>query len=136
MLILRAAGCWLALLAGAILNGFARVTLLEPRMSELRAHQASCLSGSGLILLVSWCLARWLDAPGRLALFGVGVLWMVWTIAFETAFGRFVAGTSWDRILGDYDLTRGRLWPLVLLTLLLAPLIGSSLPRPKVSIRH
>jgi hypothetical protein len=47
------------------------------------------------------------------------------TAAFELLFGRYVAGASWESLLADYDLRRGRLWPLVLVTLLLAPWLVS-----------
>jgi hypothetical protein len=47
------------------------------------------------------------------------------TLAFEFSFGRYVSGLSWRTLLADYDLSQGRLWPLLLLTTLLAPwLVG------------
>jgi hypothetical protein len=52
---------------------------------------------------------------------GVGLFWLVLTVTFEFLFGRYVAGASWEALLADYDVLRGRLWPLVLLTTLLAP---------------
>lgn len=55
------------------------------------------------------------------AMWATGLYWMVATVAFEFLFGRYVAGNSWERLLADYDLTAGRVWVLVPLTLLLAP---------------
>jgi hypothetical protein len=51
----------------------------------------------------------------RLAsLVGVGLV-------FETVMGRWVSHLSWDAVFADYDLARGRLWPLVLLATLVSP---------------
>jgi hypothetical protein len=50
----------------------------------------------------------------------VGIGWTLATSAFELLAGR-LSGRSWSEVLGDYDLASGRIWPLVLLTTLLAP---------------
>ena len=46
-------------------------------------------------------------------------------MAFELLFGRYVSGASWESLLADYDLRRGRLWSLVLVTILFAPWLAS-----------
>jgi hypothetical protein len=47
--------------------------------------------------------------------------WLVATIAFEFLFGHFVSGLTWSALLADYDIRRGRLWPLILLSVGLGP---------------
>lgn len=37
----------------------------------------------------------------------------------------------WSRLLADYDLAAGRLWPLVLLALLLMPVLTGRLTGPR-----
>ena len=54
-------------------------------------------------------------------------------MAFEFLFGR-VAGASWESLLANYDLSEGRLWPLVLVSVLLAPWLAS-LVRPATATR-
>jgi hypothetical protein len=54
----------------------------------------------------------------------VGLLWLLMTLTFEFVIGHFVFRTSWEKLLADYDLSRGRIWPLVLLTCLVSPYIA------------
>jgi hypothetical protein len=66
----------------------------------------------------------------------VGVLWVALTLAFEVSLGRLVLGYSWDRVLEDYDPTRGGFLSLGMLVLLLSPQIaakarGSRPPRAR-----
>ena len=44
------------------------------------------------------------------------------TVSFEFGFGRLVMKHSWERLLHDYNILEGRVWILVLLWTLLAPL--------------
>ena len=67
---------------------------------------------------------------GVRTLWTLGVAWTVLTVAFEFLFGHFVMGHPWSRLLHDYNLLAGRVWLLVLLTTLLAPvLLGRLFPR-------
>ena len=54
--------------------------------------------------------------PGRAAL-----AWLVMTVAFEFLIGRTVDHKSWRELVENYAIWRGRLWPVVLLTVVLAP---------------
>lgn len=59
-------------------------------------------------------------------LFSMGAIWLVLTLAFEFGFGRLVAKRSWQVLLEDYNILKGRIWILVLATTLLGPyLVGS-----------
>jgi len=51
---------------------------------------------------------------------GVGLLWLVLTLGFESVLGRLVLGYSWARIAAEYNLLKGGLMPtgLFVLTLL------------------
>ena len=51
----------------------------------------------------------------------MGCGWLLFTVAFEFGFGHYVAGHSWQRLLGDYNIFDGRVWSLFLLWLLLMP---------------
>ncbi|MGQ9625254.1 MAG: hypothetical protein ACUVT9_07815 [Candidatus Bathycorpusculaceae bacterium] len=46
---------------------------------------------------------------------------------FEFIAGHYVFGNSWEKLLADYNLLEGRLWSLVLLTILIAPYIANKL---------
>jgi len=55
----------------------------------------------------------------------IGVLWLVLTLAFEFLAGHYVFGNPWSRLWTDYDVLRGRIWILVLVTTLVAPVIAA-----------
>ena len=56
-------------------------------------------------------------------LIALGVMWTLLTVLFEFGFGRAV-GQSWATLLENYDVPHGRIWPLVLIVLLLTPVIA------------
>jgi hypothetical protein len=122
----RALLAWLVLLAAMMVNGSIRVLVLQPRMGEDPARQAACGTGILLIFGLTALLLPWLAStgPGHLA---VGFSWFLCTVAFEFLFGHYVAGASWVSLLAEYDVGRGRLWSLVLLSVLVAPWLVSRL---------
>lgn len=61
------------------------------------------------------------------AMIAIGVYWVILTAAFEFAFGHYVVGVSWEKLLADYDILNNRRWVLVLITTLLAPLLCNHL---------
>jgi hypothetical protein len=118
---------WLPMVPIAILNGLLRESTYGKRVSELHAHQISCLTGVALFAVYIWLLVgRWPPASERQALL-VGALWILLTVAFEFLFGRLVAGHTWSELLADYNILAGRLWSLVLLWLGIAPWLFSRL---------
>lgn len=62
-------------------------------------------------------------------LLGVGLFWVVITIIFEFVFGHYVMGNSWQKLFADYNLLDGRLWVLVLINNLSAPLISGKIKK-------
>ena len=120
-LLARSLVMWLVLLVAMMGNGFFRGLVLQPRLGEDVARQAASLLGMCIILALTGPFVLRLGSPGSGQLLGVGLLWLVLTVAFEFLLGHYVSGAPWATQLADYDLRRGRLWPLVLLTTLLAP---------------
>ena len=82
-------------------------------------------TGSALGLFAGYfeLLARRRPLPTTRAALEVGVAWLALTIAFEFGFGHYVAHSSWRDLLTDYDLRKGRLWPLVLAWIALGPAV-------------
>ena len=116
---------WLVLLLAMMGNGMLRVLVLQPRLGEDLARQVASVSGIVILLALAVPFVGWIGDVGSRALFGIGALWLALTVAFELLFGRYVSGASWESLLADYDLRRGRLWSLVLVTVLFAPWLAS-----------
>ena len=117
---------WLVFIFAESLNGTVRNLLLAPSLGNFWAHQISFFTGSILVLAIALASVRWLHAS-RSQLLGVGLLWLLLTVAFEIALGRFILGYSWERIAADYNLPQGGLMPVGLVLLTLAPLIAAKI---------
>lgn len=112
---------WFVLMLVAIANGTLREWLMGPGLTELAAHQLSTLTGILSTGLAVWLFSRvWpLISPSQAWL--VGCCWLLFTLLFEFTFGHFVAGHPWARLLHDYNLAAGRVWPLFLLWVAIMP---------------
>jgi hypothetical protein len=122
--VLRALLVWLLLAVVAVTAGTLRVRYLVPRVGDPAAHVMGTLLVVAAMALVVGLTVGWI-VPGletrRLVLLGLG--WTGLTVAFEFLFGHYVVGHPWSRLLADYNVMAGRIWTLVLLTSLLAPVI-------------
>jgi hypothetical protein len=68
-----------------------------------------------------WALNRRWPLRSRGEALAVGARWRTLTVAFEFGFGRLIARKPWRELLADYNLARGRTWPLVLAWLAVGP---------------
>jgi len=124
ILLKKAALWWLLLCAAAFSAGAARVKLLEPRLGELTAHQIGTVFLCAAIAAAAYyaVTASNLTPADALAL---GTTWFLLTLAFEFGFFHFAMGVPWEKLLADYKIWEGRIWPFALASDLLAPwLIG------------
>jgi hypothetical protein len=112
---------WLVMLIVSVANGAVRDFTYGKYISELHAHQLSTLSGMVLLGAVIFSFVHlWPPASARQAMF-IGLIWMLFTVAFEFIFFHFVAGRPWAELLANYDLLHGRIWVLLLAWIALAP---------------
>lgn len=123
----RAFAVWLFIIFAESVHGTLRELLLRPYVGDLRARQLAVVTGMLLILAVAYAFIRWIRAGTTTTLLLIGLLWVALTIAFEFGLGLFVLGYSWDRMVEDYDLTRGGFLSLGMIVLLLSPLIAARL---------
>ncbi|GBC61682.1 hypothetical protein DENIS_2644 [Desulfonema ishimotonii] len=120
-MILKYTLAWAGLVVIGVLNGVAREAGYGRFMGELAAHRLSTLTAVILSGLYTWGLTlQWEMASGRQAA-AIGLIWFFLTMAFEFLFGRYVMKLEWDRLLGDYNLSRGRVWGLFLLWIVVVP---------------
>ena len=109
----------------AIANGAVRDLLIGPAVGEAIAHVISTMLLCLAILGWTWLTIGWMRPADVRAAVRIGLLWLALTVAFEFLAGRFVFGTSWQRLLADYDLAGGRVWLLVPVTTALAPWLAA-----------
>ena len=114
---------WVPMVFIAIANGVIRQFGYGNFLSELVSHQVSCATGIMLFYLYTWLLSLCWPLNSSRQAFEVGLIWLGLTIAFEFLFGHYVTKHSWSRLLQDYNVLERRLWSLVLLAILLAPIV-------------
>lgn len=112
---------WLVLMILGVANGIVRELTYGRRLSELRAHQLSTLTGVLVMTLAVWLLSLFIRPSSMEMALLIGLIWLALTVAFEFGFGHWVARHTWEELLADYNMLRGRLWPLFLLWMLLLP---------------
>lgn len=117
----RALVVWLYLFVAGFSNGMLREALLAPRMSAAAANQVSCFTAIGLFYLVLRAVTRRWPIKSKRAALRLGFEWLLLTVAFEFLFFHYAAGHAWTELLGAYRIWEGRLWPLVLLSLVVIP---------------
>jgi len=112
---------WIPMLGLAIANGALRELTFAKRMPELRAHQLSTALGAAIIGLFIWFVIRIRPPVSSRQAILIGLVWLSLTVVFEFAMGRFLMHRPWRQLVQDYNLAAGRVWPLFLLWLALAP---------------
>jgi hypothetical protein len=114
---------WFLFMITAVLNGFFRVAVLQLTLSEYGGHLLSTLLLCGALLVEISVFLGLVGDYSQSWLIALGVMWTLLTIVFEFGFGRAM-GQSWATLLENYNLLRGRIWPLVLGVLLLTPVLA------------
>ena len=113
--------CWPGMVLLAILNGTLREKLYGPHVPELLAHQISTVALMALLAVYLWLLTGFFRIESVSQGLIIGILWLALTVAFEFLFGHLVMGHSWEALFRDYNLAKGRIWPLVLIWTAAAP---------------
>ncbi len=126
----RYALAWVPMVIIAVANGAARDLVYGKRLSELRAHQVSTVTGIVLFGLYIFALTRYWKIESSGQALSIGFIWLLLTLAFEFLFGRFVAGRSWERLLHDYNLFAGRIWILIPVWIAVAPYLFYLIRKP------
>lgn len=120
---------WLMFAVLAVMNGALRESVLVPSFGERTAHVLSTLILSSVILIVTEIGLPWMRVQTASDAWRVGVLWLGLTLAFEFLAGHFLFRVPWSRLVADYNVARGRIWILVLVATLFAPILAQHLRR-------
>ena len=133
----RAVGLWLLLMAAETLHGLWGMKVLSVWLGDEFARDAGVLSGSLIILLITFACIDWIPARDARTLLLVGSTWVALTIGYHLVLGRFALHRSWTEITADFNLFRGRLFPMGLVFLLFSPLLAAWLRgRVRTPARH
>ena len=124
MLYLKLLGVWFILAVSAIVVATFRISVLLPLWGERTAHQLGTVFYLIVQFFIIYLFIRKMKLKETKTLLGIGIFWVVITIFFEFIFGHYVMGHPWQKLFADYNLFNGRLWILVLINNLIAPLIS------------
>ncbi|MGQ0696687.1 MAG: hypothetical protein ACT4PZ_00455 [Panacagrimonas sp.] len=118
---------WFVLVVLAIANGTLREKMLIPAMGPSAAMLISGITLSVAIFLVSWFTLPWYGPLPSSQYWLIGLLWLLMTVLFEFGFGHFIAHKSWAELLDAYNVSKGNLWTLVLVTTFISPWLAARL---------
>jgi hypothetical protein len=114
----RALAIWLLLLIVAVIKGAIREIFITPRFGEQAGHIGGTAILCAVIILVAWFSISWIGPNDRREALVVGTVWVALTVAFV-----FLRAIIFRQQLGEIDCRlRGRIWMLVLVVNLFAPL--------------
>jgi hypothetical protein len=121
-------GTWLLFMVLAIINAGIRNAVYKPVIGDLCAHQLSTIIFIVLILIVTYLVLRFsnIQLSDKDAII-LGSIWLLLTICFEFLAGHFAFGNSWEKLVADYNILKGRIWSLVLITIFFAPYLTKKL---------
>jgi hypothetical protein len=121
----RAFIIWLILMFIAVANGITRNAAISPRLGEYAGHVMSTAILCVLIFVLALISIRWMAPRARPDALMIGLFWVGLTVTFEFLAGHYLFGNPWQKLLADYNIVRGRIWVLVLLSSLLSPLLAA-----------
>lgn len=105
---------WIPIVILAFANAAIRQAGYAKYVSELAAHQSSTLTICVAVGVYAWLLSGCLKLHSPAQAIGVGPVWLVMTVIFETVLGHYVLGNPWSQVLRDYNILEGRVWGLFL----------------------
>jgi len=114
---------WFPMVVIAILNGTFRVKFMSRYLDDLKAHQLSVLTGIMLFAIYIWIITGYWIIESASQAWMIGLMWLLLTVLFEFVFGHYVMKNSWEKLLADYNIFKGRLWVVVLIWTTIAPYI-------------
>ena len=129
----RSVVVWAMMLVVASINGAIRETHLISALGVVAGRAVSTIALCVLVFLLTWLTIRWIGPQSSRDAWIIGGFWVALTLGFEFLAGHFLFGSSWSQLLEEYNVLRGRIWILVLLTIACAPRVCArirGLPAP------
>ena len=120
---------WFLLVILAILNGFIRQKFIFPKVGDRKAHIIGTIIFLIVQFIVIFVYIKLVSANRILDLLAIGFFWLMLTILFEFGFGHYIMKHPWSKLLADYNIFKGRIWLLVLINNIFAPVFSGYLIR-------
>ena len=127
MLYLKSLGIWVILAVSAIVVATFRIGVLLPPFGEQTAHQLGTVIFLVVQFIIIFFFIKKLKIKDIKTLLRIGLFWIVLTILFEFCFAHYVIGHPWEKLFADYNLFIGRLWLIVLINNIAAPIISGKI---------
>lgn len=121
ILFFKASAIWIIIVLLAIGNGIFRESILVPAMGQNAALPISGISLSCIVFIVTYLAFPFFAKQNTQAYFLIGLQWVLMTLLFEFVFGHYVIGKPWPIIFQVFNIMKGDLFVIVLLTCLISP---------------
>ncbi len=118
----RAFFIWIGLFILAFLNGALREIGIKSIIDEPWAHRISALTAT--LIFYTYVAAVWSKSgiQTKEQAVVVGLAWFALTLVTETiVLNLWISKLSWEQILETFNITKGELWPFVLVWIALLP---------------
>ena len=119
----RGFAAWLLIVLGESIHGTLRQVYLAPMIGDFPARRVAFFSGMVIIFFIALAVIRWVGPRSLRQCFIIGSMWAVLTLMFEFGIG-VAMGYSRERMLEDYDLSRGGLMIFGIIFLMVVPLLA------------
>ena len=130
VLLKTAVRVWLMEILASGFNFFVLMNLVyEPLWGPLAAHQIGMSTRIVYIAIFAFFLLRFVKKYETNDLAHVGLLWLGLTLLFEWG-GSLAIGRPVEEILIGWNILAGYMWPYVLLSYLLSPLMVGTIFHP------
>lgn len=127
-LYLYSLGIWILLVFMAIMNAGLREGVFSPSLGDHAGHVISSITLSLIIFAVAYLFLKYINIDySTQDLWIIGTLWLILTISFEFLFGHYVMGHSWSTLLADYNILKGKVWVMVLISTFFSPALAGRL---------
>ena len=121
---------WMLEIPVAAANAFVLMNrVYQPRAGPVRAHQIAMGTRIAYLFVFAWFLVCFAHDYPAVSLIYAGLFWMGLMLVFEWG-GSLLIRRPVHEILIGWHIQRGYMWPYVLLTYLLSPLIAGWLMHP------
>ena len=121
-------GTWFLFMVLAIINAIIREAMYTSFLNELRAHQLSTFTLMTIFFIGTLLILRFsgLNLTGQEAIM-MGTIWAIMTICFEFLAGHYAFGNSWEHLIADYNILKGRIWMFIPITTFVSPYLANKI---------